>query len=132
MGQPRSIVNGYLSRFVTPSGWSSMRNPYSLPKTSSAGPRLPRPQTRGVVLVCVAVGAFAAILVYAGDALRWPHFNRRAGYIGTEFISGLLYAINDPYAIHIVALLWFSYAALVTGVLVYACRKLWSVSRRLR
>jgi len=29
----------------------------------------------------------------------WPHFNRRAGYFGMDFISDVLYAINAPYAI---------------------------------
>jgi hypothetical protein len=45
------------------------------------------------------------MLFYVGDAFRWPHFNRRAGYFGTDFISGFLSAIGDPYAIHIVAFL---------------------------
>ena len=63
-------------------------------------------------------------LVYVGDAFRWTHFNRHAGYIGTEFIGDFLYAINDPYAIHIVAFLWFLYAALAAGMLLYFFRLL--------
>ena len=75
--------------------------------------------------MCIGAGTIAAILVYVGDAFRWPHFNRRAGYIGTELISDLLYAINDPFAIHIVAFLWFTFSAFVTGMLVFVCRTLW-------
>lgn len=56
-------------------------------------------------VMCMFAGGIAAILVYAGDAFRWPHFNRRAGYFGTAFVNDILYAINDPYAIHIVAFL---------------------------
>jgi energy-converting hydrogenase Eha subunit B len=59
----------------------------------------------------MSAGGLAALLVYVGDAFCWPHFNRREGYFGTDFISSLLYAIGDPHAIHIVAVLWFSYAA---------------------
>ena len=76
------------------------------------------------VPLCIGAGTIAAILVYLGDAFHWPHFNRRAGYIGTEFIGGFLYAINDPYAIHIVAFLWFLYAALAAGILLYFFRLL--------
>lgn len=75
--------------------------------------------------VCIAAGAIAAILVYVGDAFRWPHFNRRAGNFGTEFISDVLYAINDPYAIHIVAFLWFSYAASFVFTLLLFSRRLY-------
>ena len=75
-------------------------------------------------VMCISAGGVAAILVYVGDAFRWPHFNNRAGYFGTEFISGFLYAINDPYAIHIVALLWFSYAAGFVCILMYFARRL--------
>ena len=82
---------------------------------------------RSLARLCLAstsIGTIAALLVYLGDAMQWPHFNRRAGYIGTEFMRDLLYAINDPYAIHIVACLWFLYGFLVTGMLFFACRAL--------
>ena len=72
--------------------------------------------------MCFVAGTAAAVLVYVGDVFRWPHFNRRAGYLGTEFIGDLLYAINDPYAIHIVAFLWFLYAAFGTAILWYFSR----------
>jgi hypothetical protein len=75
-------------------------------------------------VTCVAAGTAASILVYIGDALRWPHFNRRAGYLGTEFINDLLYAINDPYAIHIVAVLWFCYAASFVAIVLFVSRRL--------
>ena len=52
-------------------------------------------------------------------------FNRRAGYFGTDFISDVLYAINDPYAIHIVAFLWFSYAASFVFILLFFSRRLY-------
>lgn len=68
------------------------------------------------------MGAVAAVLVYVGDVFQWPHFNRRAGYVGTEFMGRLLYAINDPYAIHIVACVWFVYASLATGLMLFARR----------
>ncbi len=63
---------------------------------------------------CFLAGAVAAALVYIGDLFQWPSFNRRAGFFGTEFMGSFLYAINDPYAIHIVAILWFCYAATAT------------------
>jgi hypothetical protein len=81
-------------------------------------------QPAKILFVCMSIGAIASILVYVGDALQWPHFNRRAGYIGTEFIGTLLYAINDPYAIHIVACLWFLYGCIVTGAILVLCRHL--------
>jgi hypothetical protein len=59
-------------------------------------------------VLCTSTGGLAALLVYVGDAFRWPHFNRRAGYFGTDFISSVLHAIGDPYAIHIVAVLCFA------------------------
>ena len=97
-------------------------NPYSSPNdTHAVSKSAPNRLTRMLVM-CIGVGTIAAIFVYVGDAFQWPHFNRRAGYIGTEFISDILYAINDPYAIHIVAFLWFMYATLATGILAYSCR----------
>ena len=54
-------------------------------------------------------GAIPAALVYIGDYFRWPNFNRRSGYFGTEFMDSFLYALNDPVAIHIVAFVWFLY-----------------------
>ena len=71
-----------------------------------------------MITLCFGVGAFAAALVYVGDSMQWPHLNRRSGYIGTAFIIDILYAINDPYAIHIVAILWFLHAFLAAGILV--------------
>ncbi len=100
------------------------QNPYSSPTTKSAGISVPRRRTLRVLRLCIGVGAIAAIMVYVGDAFEWPHFNRRAGYIGTEFMRSLLYAINDPYAIHIVAFLWFCYGASVAGLAVFAGRLL--------
>ncbi len=76
-------------------------------------------------VMCMSVGGLAAILVYVGDAFGWPRFNRSAGYFGTDFISDFLYAINDPYAIHIVAFLWFSYAASFVFILLFFSRRLY-------
>jgi hypothetical protein len=76
-------------------------------------------------VMCMSLGGLAAILVNVGDAFRWPHFNRRAGYFGADFISYVLYAINDPYAIHIVALLWFSYVASFVFILLLFSRRLY-------
>ena len=73
-----------------------MGNPYSSPRTQSANKSSSRTQKVSGFVICIGVGTLAAILVYVGDVFRWPHFNRRAGYIGTEFIGDLLYAINDP------------------------------------
>lgn len=78
-----------------------------------------------MLAVCIAAGVLAAILVYVGDAFRWPHFNRRAGYFGTDFISGHLYVIGDPYAIHLVAFLWFFYAASFVFILLFFSRRLY-------
>ncbi len=64
--------------------------------------------------LCLLAGLSAVALVYVGDHFLWHGFNRRSGYFGTEFMRSILYAINDPYAIHIVALIWFSYAAVTT------------------
>jgi hypothetical protein len=76
-------------------------------------------------VVCPSAGGLAALMVYIGDAFGWPHFNRRAGYFGTNFMSDILYAINDPYAIHIVAFLWFSYAASVVFILLLLSTRLY-------
>ncbi len=75
--------------------------------------------------VCITAGVLAAIMVYVGDAFHWPHLNRRAGFFGTDFISGVLYAIGDPYAIHVVALLWFSYTVGIVLTLIFFCRRLY-------
>ena len=74
---------------------------------------------------CFLAGGIAVVFVYLGDHFQWPHFNRRSGYFGTEFMGSLLYAINDPYAIHIVAFMWFCYAALFTYI---CCLLMWSIS----
>ena len=74
--------------------------------------------------LCMSAGGLAALLVYVGDAFRWPHFSNREGYFGTDFISSLLYAIGDPYAIHIVAVLWFCYAASFVFILLFFFRRL--------
>jgi len=73
-------------------------------------------------MYCVGVGAIAAILVYVGDAWEWPHFNRRAGYFGVEYMRSFLYAVNDPYAIHMVAFMWFLYGAVAAGVVILCWR----------
>lgn len=78
-----------------------------------------------MLTVGTAAGVLAAILVYVGDAFRWPHFNRRDGYFGTDFIIGVLYAIGDPYAIHIVAFLWFSYVASFVFTILFFSRRLY-------
>lgn len=61
--------------------------------------------------VCAIAGIVASLQVYLGNAQGWPNFNNRDGYFGTGYLSSVLYAINDPYAIHIVAVVWFSYVA---------------------
>ena len=76
-------------------------------------------------LMCTSAGGLAAIPVYVGDAFRWPHFSRHSGYFGTYFMNDVLYAINDPYAIHIVAFLWFSYAASFVFILLFFSRRLY-------
>ena len=76
-------------------------------------------------VMCMSAGVLAAILVYVGDAFRWPHFNGREGYLGTTFIRDILYAINDPYAIHIVAVIWFIYAASFVFLLMIFLRGFW-------
>lgn len=81
------------------------------------------PRQCGRVLLRYTVPWLAAALVYPGDALAWPHVNRRAGYPGTEFLRSFLYAVNDPYAIHIVAAMWFGYGILLTSVLRLICRR---------
>ncbi len=99
-----------------------MDNPYSSPQAKPADSSVRGLRRINLFVICCFVGTVATILVYVGDAFRWPHFNRRAGYLGTEFISNVLYAINDPYAIHIVAVLWFFYAAVATAILLYLFR----------
>lgn len=96
-----------------------MDNPFSSPQNKPVGGSVSRSLIRVMFLICIGVGAFASGMVYIGDALMWPLFNRRQGYFGTEFLSDFLYAINDPYAIHIVAFLWFLYAAIPTAVLLF-------------
>ena len=99
-----------------------MTNPYVPPKHSPSVSQDTRIQRVQMLLVCIGLGVVAAVSVYVGDAFQWPHFNRRAGYIGTEFMGQILYAINDPYAIHIVACVWFVYASLAAALLLFARR----------
>ena len=101
-------------------------NPYSSPQAKSESSSVTRTRQLNVFGTCIGAGTVAAILVYVGDAFRWPHFNRRAGYLGTEYIQDLLYAINDPFAIHIVAFLWFLYTAITAAILLYVVRFLFS------
>ena len=61
--------------------------------------------------ICVIAGIVGALQVYVGNTQGWPNFNNREGYFGTRYLASILYAINDPYAIHIVAVVWFSYVA---------------------
>ncbi|MDB4386532.1 hypothetical protein N9Z47_04120 [bacterium] len=96
-----------------------MDNPFSSPQNKPVGGSVSRSPIRVMFLICIGVGVFASGMVYIGDALMWPLFNRRQGYFGTEFLSDFLYAINDPYAIHIVAFLWFLYAVIPTAVLLF-------------
>ena len=96
-----------------------MSNPYTSPETKSDSAGVARSHKRRTWLLCLSAGTIGAISVYLGDWLEWPHFNRRAGFIGTDFMSPLLYAINDPYAIHIVAAVWFSYAAMLAATLTW-------------
>lgn len=77
-----------------------------------------------IISVCLFAGVLAASLVYIGDKFEWPNFSNRQGYFGTEFMSGILYAINDPYAIHIVAVLWFLYGAVPLYVFLSLIRRM--------
>ena len=100
-----------------------MANPYSSPQSHPGHARVGS-KSWLLGIVPLGFGIVAAALVYVGDAFAWPHFNRRDGYIGTEFIRSFLYAINDPYAIHVVALIWFFYASVTIGVATIVCRRL--------
>ncbi|MGB0597123.1 MAG: hypothetical protein ACPGLY_10555 [Rubripirellula sp.] len=106
-----------------------MANPYSPIQHPYAEPQDAPSQLARVLLVglCIGIGVISATMVYVGDACQWPHFNRRAGFFGTEsnFLRGLLYAINDPYAIHIVACIWFLYGSIATGTIVFLYRALY-------
>jgi hypothetical protein len=62
-------------------------------------------------VACLLAGSVAATLVYVGDHFQWPNFCGRSGYFGTDYLASWLYAINDPFAIHIVAFIWFAYVA---------------------
>jgi hypothetical protein len=97
-------------------------NPYSSSHAKPAHESSARTRNRVIPVVAAGAGAIAAMMVYVGDAYRWAHFNRRSGYLGTELIRDLLYAINDPFAIHIVAALWFVYAGIAAGSVTYLCR----------
>jgi len=99
-----------------------LNNPYSSPPAKPASISALRLRRYNLFSICFLAGIVAAMLVYAGDSFNWPQFNRRAGFLGTEFISDFLYAINDPYAIHVVAFLWFLYAAIATAILLHLSR----------
>jgi hypothetical protein len=61
--------------------------------------------------------------VYAGEANRWPGFQVREGYWGTQFLSSVLYAIGDDRVVlRIVSGTWFGYAALIAVGLVVVGR----------
>ncbi len=101
-----------------------MSDPYRSPQ-SDLQPERRQPRRfspRSIWLTGVA----AAGLVYAGDALTWPYFNRREGYPGTEWAESFLYAVNDPYAIHLFAAMWFGYGVLLTSVVRLICHRLYS------
>ncbi|MGI9494415.1 MAG: hypothetical protein ACR2NK_00045 [Mariniblastus sp.] len=120
MGSPWPLV--YLVRHAAKG--DVLENPYSSPRAKSSCKGFPRTRFWNALVMCLGAGTIAAIMVYVGDAFRWPNFNRRGGFIGTEFIDALLYAINDPYAIHIVAFLWFLYAAFAIAIFLYLFRLL--------
>ena len=61
--------------------------------------------------------------VYPGEVHRWPGFQVRDGYWGTQFLSPMLYAMgNDTVTLRIVSGIWFGYAALIAAGLVVAGR----------
>ncbi len=61
--------------------------------------------------------------VYSGEVHRWPGFQVRDGYWGTQFLSPMLYAMgNDTVTLRIVSGIWFGYAALIAAGLVVAGR----------
>ena len=75
----------------------------------------------GILLFAVACGIAGAAIVYVGDAAEWGGFCTRQGFWGTHFIDDILYAINEPYAIHIVAAVWFGYGFSGAFALSYLC-----------
>jgi hypothetical protein len=99
-------------------------DPYTSPNTDTCGTSVSGARTLSVLAMSAGAGIVAAALVYVGDVMQWPNFNRRAGYVGTDFIGDLLYAINDPYAIHIVAILWFCYGALFIAMIAIVGRRM--------
>ena len=75
------------------------------------------------VTFILAAGLAGYQAVYSGEANRWPSFQVREGYWGTQFLSPVLYAMgNDRVALRIVSGVWFGYAALIAVGLVVAGR----------
>ncbi|MDB4749962.1 hypothetical protein OAF83_03560 [Rubripirellula sp.] len=101
-----------------------LSNPFSPPNYSHGVSDRAASAFARMFVVCIVMGAIAGMGVCVGDRFEWPHFNRWAGYLGTEFIGGFLYAINDSYANHIVAVVWFLYGSVASGTIVFAYRLL--------
>lgn len=71
------------------------------------------------VVFVIAAGLAGYQAVYSGEAHRWPGFQVREGYWGTQFMSPLLYAMGDEtVALRIVSGIWFGYAVLIAAGLV--------------
>ncbi len=71
----------------------------------------------------LAAGLAGYQAVYVGEANRWPGFQLREGYWGTQFLSSVLYAIgSDRVVLRIVSGTWFGYAALIAVGLVVVGR----------
>ncbi len=75
------------------------------------------------VMFVLGAGLAGYQAVYSGEVHRWPGFQVRDGYWGTQFLSPMLYAMgSDTVALRIVSGIWLGYAALIAAGLVVAGR----------
>ena len=81
----------------------------------------------------IAAGLAGYQSVYSGEANRWPGFQLREGYLGTNFLSGVPYAIGeDVLVLRIVAFIWCGYAVVAAVLLTAMLRRLLRPRKRVK
>ena len=69
------------------------------------------------------LGVLLRQLVHWGDRWGWQDFNLKDGYVGSKFLSSLLYAYDED-AVHAVGFVYFLYGVLVGIACLVALRLL--------
>lgn len=68
----------------------------------------------------VSGAALGAGAVLIGQALEWPNFSGRSGFLGTHYIDSILYSIgNDAISMCVIASIWAVYGALIVSIVTW-------------